>query len=153
MQALLVARFIARQVVNETVKLLPAGHPSARKPEAADSDEWTAHGYTLFDHMERVRFLELSGREGEAEQLRAILKANLQGLEDFVTDERYTTLVGKMAYNAYGIFPAAEGRDDKVCNSLLPSLLHQRKKERERVCVCVYVCLRVGTILHFRGGA
>jgi import receptor subunit TOM20 len=113
-QALLVARFIARQVVNETAKLLPAGHPSARKPEAADSDEWTAHGYTLFDHMERVRYLELGGREGEAEQLRAILKANLQGLEDFVTDERYTTLVGKMAYNAYGISPAAEGRDDKV---------------------------------------
>jgi len=117
MQALLVARFIARQVVNETAKLLPAGHPSARKkPDAADSDsddEWTAHGYTLFDHMERVRYLELSGREGEAEQLRAILKANLQGLEDFVTDERYTTLVGKMAYNAYGISPAAEGRDDK----------------------------------------
>ncbi|KAI0304065.1 hypothetical protein BC826DRAFT_210872 [Russula brevipes] len=113
MQALLVARFIARQVVNETAKLLPAGHPSARKPEAADpDDEWTAHGYTLFDHMERVRFLELSGREGEAEQLRAILKANLQGLEDFFTDERYIALVGKMAYNAYGISPAAEGRDD-----------------------------------------
>ena len=114
-QVMLVARFIARQVVNETIKLLPANHPSAPSAQKADDDEdeLTEKGYTLFDHVERVRFLELSGKEGEAEQLRAILKANLEGLEDFVTDERYTVLVGKMAYNAYGISPAG-GRDDKV---------------------------------------
>jgi hypothetical protein len=52
----------------------------------------------LFDHVERVRFLELAVREGEAEQPRAILKANLQGLEDFVTNGRYTVLVRRMAY-------------------------------------------------------
>jgi import receptor subunit TOM20 len=108
-QVMLVARFMARQVVNETVKLLPTGHRSA----PTQTDEWTEHGYTLFDHMERVRFLELSGKEGEAEHLRAILKANLQGLEDFVTDERYTVLIGKMAYNAYGV-SFSGGRDDKV---------------------------------------
>lgn len=111
-QVMLVARFIARQVVNETVKLLPPNHPSG--PSAQQADELTENGYTLFDHVERVRFLELTGREAEAEQLRAILKANLQGLEDFVTDERYTMLVGKMAYNVYGISPDG-GRDDKVC--------------------------------------
>jgi import receptor subunit TOM20 len=139
-QVMLVARFIARQVVNETVKLLPANHhhhPSSSSPESAppsaaqqqtkaarqdsdSDDELTENGYTLFDHVERVRFLELTGREGEAEQLRAILKANLQGLEDFVTDERYTVLVGKMAYNAYGISPAG-GRDDKVRFSFFSS--------------------------------
>ncbi|KAI0005042.1 MAS20-domain-containing protein [Russula compacta] len=108
--ATLVARFIARQVINETVKLLPPGHRSIPTPSQAD--EWTENGYTLFDHVERVRYLELSGKESEAEHLRAILKANLHGLEDFVTDERYTVLVGKMAYNAYGISPAG-GRDDK----------------------------------------
>ena len=105
----LVARFIARQVVNETVKLLPPGHPSA----PTETDEWTGNGYTLFDHMERVRFLELNANEDEAEQLRAILKANLQGLEEFVTNERYTVLIGKIAYNAYGI-SFEGGRDDKV---------------------------------------
>jgi hypothetical protein len=113
-QAVLVARFIARQVVNETIKLLPPDHPAATSTQrGADVSELTEHGYTLFDHMERVRYLELEGREAEAEQLRVILKANLQGLEDFVTDERYTVLVGKMAYNAYGISPG-RGRDDKV---------------------------------------
>jgi import receptor subunit TOM20 len=105
----LVARFIARQVVNETVKLLPAGHPSA----PTETDEWMGHGYSLFDHMERVRFLELIAKEDEAEQLRAILKANLEGLENFVTDERYTVLIGKMAYNAYGI-SLSGGRGDEV---------------------------------------
>ena len=112
-QVMLVARFIARQVGNETAKLLPPNHPSAPPPPAQGADEWTANGYTLFDHMERVRYLELSGKEGGAEQLRGILKANLPGLEDFVTDERYTVLLGKMAYNAYGILPSG-GRDDKV---------------------------------------
>ncbi|KAI9448004.1 hypothetical protein H4582DRAFT_1897720 [Lactarius indigo] len=111
----LVARFIARQVVNETVKLLPTGHPSV----PTETDEWTGHGYTLFDHVERVRFLELNPDEDEAEQLRAILKANLQGLEDFVTNERYTVLIGKMAYNAYGI-SFAGGRDDKPPPSVRP---------------------------------
>ncbi len=105
----LVARFVARQVVNETVKLLPVGHPSV----PTETEEWTKHGYTLFDHVERVRFLELNIREEEAEQLRAILKANLQGLEDFVTNERYAVLIGKMAYNTYGI-SFSDGRDDKV---------------------------------------
>ena len=107
-QVLLVARFIARQVGNETAKLLPPNHPSAQ-----GADEWTSNGYTLLDHMERVRYLELSGKESGAEQLRGILKANLPSLEDFVTDERYTVLIGKIAYNAYGILPSG-GRDDKV---------------------------------------
>jgi mitochondrial import receptor subunit TOM20 len=114
-QATLVARFIAKQVLNETMKLLPTNHPSnsTTPPQAAADNEWTKNGYTLFDHMERVRYLELSGKEGEAEQLRSIMKANLPGLEEFVTDERYTVLTGKMAYNAYGISPSG-GRDDKV---------------------------------------
>ncbi len=116
-QATLVARFIARQVNNETVKLLPSDHPSnlPPPPQAKADDEWTTNGYTLFDHMERVRYLELSGKEGEAEQLRAIMKANLPGLEEFVTDERHTVLIGKMAYNAYGVSPSG-GRDNKVCD-------------------------------------
>jgi mitochondrial import receptor subunit TOM20 len=125
-QVILVARFIARQVINETVKLLPPGHPSI--PPPTERNEWTEHGYTLFDHMERVRFLELSGKEYEAEHLRAILKANLQGLEDFVTDERYTVLTGKMAYNAYGV-SFSGGRDDKVrgrLSFLYPPFIHDR---------------------------
>jgi import receptor subunit TOM20 len=114
-QATLVARFIGKQVINETMKLLPPNHPSnpTTPPQEAADNEWTTNGYTLFDHMERVRYLELSGKEGEAEQLRSIMKANLPGLEEFVTDERYTVLTGKMAYNAYGISPPG-GRDDKV---------------------------------------
>jgi import receptor subunit TOM20 len=114
-QATLVARFIAKQVINETMKLLPPDHPSnpATQPQAAADNEWTTNGYTLLDHMERARFLELSGKEGEAEQLRSIMKANLPGLEEFVTDERYTVLTGKMAYNAYGV-SLSGGRDDKV---------------------------------------
>jgi hypothetical protein len=73
---MLVAQFIARQVINETVKLLPPNHPSISTPPNS-----------LFEHMERVRYLEFNETEGGPEQLRAILKANLPGLGDFVTDE------------------------------------------------------------------
>jgi import receptor subunit TOM20 len=118
-QFMLVARFIARQVVNETVKLLPVNRVTPSSPSSQAADEWTANGYTLFDHMERVRYLELNGKEGGAEHLREILKANLPGLEDFVTDERYTVLIGKMAYNAFGISPSG-GRDDKPPPSARP---------------------------------
>jgi import receptor subunit TOM20 len=60
-QLMLVARFIARQVINETVKLLPPNHPSIPTPTPPQAaDELTANGYTLFDHMERVRYLELN---------------------------------------------------------------------------------------------
>ena len=132
-QATLVARFIARQVINETVKLLPPNHPSKPTPpppQAKADDEWTANGYTLFDHMERVRYLELSVKEGEAEQLRGIMKANLPGLEEFVTNDRYTVLVGKMAYNAYGISPSG-GRDDKVCEFSPPATHRNFCTQRE----------------------
>jgi hypothetical protein len=111
---LLVARFIARQVANETEKLMPnAGgvQPPSDIPEAESGE------YTMYDHIERLRYLEIEVPEEEIKIVSQILSSALPGLEQFVTEERHATLLGKMAYNAYGVCFRG-GRDDKVCLQL-----------------------------------
>lgn len=108
--SLLVARFVARQVSAETAKMVP-GNIAAQVMNdvpAADSGD-----YTIDDHIERLRFLELKPPEDEYKLLGKVLSTALPGLENIINDERYATLTGKMAYNAYGICFDG-GRDDKV---------------------------------------
>lgn len=107
---LLTARFIARQVDAETAKMMPgtiATQVASDLPEAEEGD------YTLYDHLERLRYLEVNAPEEEIKLLGKVLSTALPGLEQFVTDERHSTLLGKMAYNAYGVCFNG-GRNDKV---------------------------------------
>jgi hypothetical protein len=107
---LLVARFIARQVAAETAKMTPTS-PSA--PLTSDIFAIDGGEYTLYDHIERLRYLEVPAPEDEMKLLREVLQHALPGLEQFVTDERHATLLGKMGYNIYGVCFGG-GRDDKV---------------------------------------
>ncbi|KAJ8698741.1 mitochondrial import receptor subunit tom20 [Pleurotus ostreatus] len=104
---LLAAKFIARQVQNETSKLM-ASAPST------EIDYPTAEGgdYGLTDHLERLRFLEIVPSPEEMRLLTDVLQHALPGLEQFVTDERHAVLLGKMAYNAFGVCYGG-GRTDK----------------------------------------
>ena len=74
----------------------------------ADGEE-----YLLADHIERLRYLELVPDATGIKHLAQVLECALPGLEQFVTEERHATLLGKMAYNAYGVYFNG-GRDDKV---------------------------------------
>jgi import receptor subunit TOM20 len=126
---LLVAKFIARQVAIETNKMLQSvksavpGASSSQDADAAKNDFTDAEGgeYLLADHVERLRFLELAADGDGMKHLSQVLETALPGLEQFVTEERHVTLLGKMAYNAYGVYFDG-GRDDKV--SLSVSLHH-----------------------------
>lgn len=69
--------------------------------------------YSLYDHLERLRYLEVEAPEQETKSLRDVFQTALPGLEAFITDERHAMLKGKMAYNAYGVVYNG-GRDDKV---------------------------------------
>ena len=106
---LLVAKFIGRQVAIETAKMtsIPMNLGPADFPEPESGD------YTLYDHVERLRYLELSASQEEMTLLREVLRNALPGLEQFVTEERHATLLGKMSYNSYGVCFGG-GRDDKV---------------------------------------
>jgi import receptor subunit TOM20 len=108
---LLVARFIARQVVLETNKIVD--NVKKTIPEKSDFMDTENSGYQLADHIERLRFLDVVPPKEEYLLLVDVLKNALPGLDHFVLDERHAILHGKMAYNAYGV-TFGGGRDDKV---------------------------------------
>ncbi|KAG1815725.1 uncharacterized protein BJ212DRAFT_1272840 [Suillus subaureus] len=105
----LVARFVARQVSAETAKMLPRGilPGVASEPVLTDGGE-----YSLYDHLERLRYLEVKPADNETHVLKDVLQTALPGLEQFLTEERHATFVGKMSYNSYGVY-FGEGREDK----------------------------------------
>jgi import receptor subunit TOM20 len=107
---LLVARLIGRQVAVETQKMLP--NPSGLM-HTSDIPEAEGGEYSLYDHIERLRYLEMSTEKKEVTLVKEVLQTALPGLEDFVTDERYAMLLGKMAYNSYGVCFGG-GRDNRV---------------------------------------
>ncbi|KAG0057233.1 hypothetical protein BGZ83_000646 [Gryganskiella cystojenkinii] len=81
----MIAKFLVRMVHEETVS----------------SEE-----YNLFDHIERLRFLEVrpsAAEEKEIELLKVALGSKIPGIEEFINEERYLTLKGKLLYNAYGV--------------------------------------------------
>lgn len=106
---MLVARFIGRQVTTEMLKL--GADRSGTTPISA-SHGAASEGYSLNDHIERLRYLELSTKD-EVQLISRVLETAMPGLEQFVSDERYATLKGKMAYNAIGVCYGG-GRSDKV---------------------------------------
>ncbi|KAF9226766.1 MAS20-domain-containing protein [Gyrodon lividus] len=114
----LVARFIARQVSVETAKIMPpqllATPGGSANPVATDGGD-----YTLYDHLERLRYLEVTAPAEETNLLKAVLQLALPGLEQFVTEERHASYLGGMAYNAFGVCYGG-GRDDKPTPTARP---------------------------------
>ncbi|CCM05579.1 uncharacterized protein FIBRA_07806 [Fibroporia radiculosa] len=105
---LLAARFVAKQVVIETAKMMPVKTgPLADELTAASASE-----YSLYDHLERLRFVEGKANEEGTSLLCDVLGAALPGLEKSLTEERHAVYQGKMAYNAIGVCYSG-GRDDK----------------------------------------
>ncbi|CAG8558119.1 10283_t:CDS:2 [Acaulospora morrowiae] len=87
---LMIARFLAKMVHEETQKV------------ATGVDE----EYSTWDHIERLRFLSVPPSEKEAKEiklLRELFAAKVPGMEEFISEERYLMLKGKLMYNAYGI--------------------------------------------------
>lgn len=90
--------------------MVAGGKKSTDKNDFTDAE---SGDYLLADHMERLRYLEVKPSAEELPLLVDVLQTALPGLEQFVTDERHATLLGKMAYNAFGVC-FGSGRDDKV---------------------------------------
>ncbi|KAI9001373.1 MAS20-domain-containing protein [Trametes punicea] len=113
---LLAARFVAKQIAHEAVKL-QQNKPKALVDELRRMSDNDA--YNIGDHIERLRFVEGQVSQDEVKMLAAVLGSALPGIEQSVTDERHATLVGKMAYNAIGVTPNG-GRDDRPVSSDRP---------------------------------
>lgn len=109
---LLAARYLGRRVSVQTSKAIPtASSPMAMEFTGADNQD-----YTLADHFERLRYLELTPPDEEKKLIRGVLETAFPGLEQNASDETYPVVLGKVSYNAYGVCFGG-GRDDKVCIS------------------------------------
>ncbi|KAI0082448.1 MAS20-domain-containing protein, partial [Panus rudis PR-1116 ss-1] len=136
---LLVSRFVARQVAIETTKLLPktAGPASVELPKLTDGND----DYGLYDHMERLRFIDVPVEPEETKLLCDVLAAALPGLEKSLTDERNAVYRGKMAYNAYGVCFGG-GRDDRP-------IMSDRPEDQERTRTPYGTSRQIGSGLYF----
>jgi import receptor subunit TOM20 len=119
---LLLARFIARQVGIETVKMLPTGAGvNAAYTEDLPATDLGPGGpeYSLWDHIERLRYLDMQVPDEEHDMMVEVLRTALPGLETFLTDDKHAMLKGKIAYNTIGVCypPSANGSTDDVCDS------------------------------------
>lgn len=108
----LVAKWVALQISIETSKVIPGStvNPAQDLPKYLEDD---APEYAIGDHLERLRYLEATVTPEETEILRQVFGTALPGLEGSLTDDRHTTTLGKMLYNAIGICYSG-GRDDRV---------------------------------------
>ncbi|KAI9137964.1 MAS20 protein import receptor-domain-containing protein [Paraphysoderma sedebokerense] len=92
---IMVARFLALMVIEDQ-----------QRGEQGNTEE-----YSIWDHIERLKYLELESTEKEkkeADMLRKVLGSKVPGLDEFLTDERYLLLKGKFLYNQYAISTAVE---------------------------------------------
>ncbi|QRW16372.1 MAS20 protein import receptor [Rhizoctonia solani] len=125
-RALLVARFIACMVAEQSAKLGAAVSPSSKNSSPADlfglpEPEGDSNTYSFYDHVERLKYLEITETPIEIEEVNALKKAMknaMEGLEEFVGD-RYPLLKGKMAYNAIG--PPVTVRPEDIERTRTPS--------------------------------
>ncbi|KAJ3863464.1 hypothetical protein EV359DRAFT_73593 [Lentinula novae-zelandiae] len=117
---LLVAQFIARQVNAEMSKLI--SQTLSKTTMTADQADFTdADGgdYLLADHFERLRYVDVDLPKDGLKLLTAVLDSAMPGLDALATEERYATLLGKMLYNAYGVYYDG-GRDDRPVTNNRP---------------------------------
>ncbi|KAI0353457.1 MAS20-domain-containing protein [Trametes cingulata] len=121
---LLAARFAAKQIALEAVKLLP-NKSGPMIEELGELDDGKGD-YNVNDHIERLRFVEGHVTNEEVKMLGAVLGSALPGVEQSVTEERFAILVGKMAYNAIGVCPGG-GRDDRPVSSDRPEELERTR--------------------------
>ncbi|KAI9499217.1 hypothetical protein BDB00DRAFT_880921 [Zychaea mexicana] len=88
----MIAKFLSTMVAEEMER--------TRNGQSSDST------FNSWDHIDRFRYLDTSATENtkrEIEMLKEMLGTKVQGINEFLTDEIYLMLKGKMLFNAYGV--------------------------------------------------
>ncbi|KAF7724736.1 hypothetical protein EC973_000764 [Apophysomyces ossiformis] len=101
----MIAQFLSGMVAEEI-----------EKNKAGKSAENT---YSAWDHIDRFRYLDTAPSQSSTEEIQMIknvLGAKVPGIDEFLTDEIYLMLKGKLGYNTYPI-PLQEGEDVEVPSS------------------------------------
>lgn len=104
--SLMILRFVGQLLADEHQRLIG----STINLELPEVPKESKLAYSFYDYIERLRSIEVvSGpsEEAEMEHCRGLLKLALEGLEEFLDDEKYLTLKGKVAYNSFGVYYGA----------------------------------------------
>lgn len=99
--SLLVAKYMSLFLTSEVASL--SGQSEGKSPG----------GYSMNDHMERIRYISLSGFDEAYNATLEIVESAVPGTREFLTSERFNILLGKMVFNTIGICYGG-GRDDKA---------------------------------------
>ncbi|KAI9304336.1 hypothetical protein BJ944DRAFT_87412 [Cunninghamella echinulata] len=78
----------------------------AEEMEKKQMEKQNKRYYTLYYHMDKYRYLETSATENTDKEiilLKDVLTNKVPGIEQYVTDETYLVLKGKLMYNSYSI--------------------------------------------------
>ncbi|KAI8363871.1 hypothetical protein EDC96DRAFT_512075 [Choanephora cucurbitarum] len=97
----MIARFLSAMVIEELNK---QKQPASNEPV-----------FGAWDHVDRFRYLETQASDeskAEIDILKQVLGPKVQGISEFLSDDIYLMLKGKLLYNAYGI-PATSEVDVK----------------------------------------
>ncbi|KAJ1919534.1 mitochondrial import receptor subunit tom20 [Mycoemilia scoparia] len=108
---IIIAKFFSTLIDKEKKKELARAVNADSKSES-DDDE-----YTTYEHLERLKYLEIIPSKDDAvalKQLSGMLASKIPGLGDFINEERYVTLKGKLAYNT---FATKLGSSEKVAGA------------------------------------
>ncbi|KAJ6515399.1 hypothetical protein C8R45DRAFT_956386 [Mycena sanguinolenta] len=108
---LLMAKFIARQ--------LTAANGKAPGQDVGDFTQADGGEYQIEDHVERWSSHSVEPPAEEYPLVVALLRATLPGLEAFISPESHKSLMGKIAFNAFGVCFGG-GRDDRPESTLRP---------------------------------
>ncbi|KAI8140360.1 hypothetical protein BJV82DRAFT_623622 [Fennellomyces sp. T-0311] len=90
--AYMVAKFLSTMVAEEMER--------TRTGQSSDTT------YNSWDHVDRFRYLDTSATENtkrEIEMLKEMLGDKVQGINEFLTDEIYLMLKGKLLFNAFAV--------------------------------------------------
>ncbi|ORZ19925.1 hypothetical protein BCR42DRAFT_226303 [Absidia repens] len=101
MYPLMIAEFLSAMVSEEKERT---------KNGEADNNKT----FTSWDHVDRFRYLDIQATETtntEIELIKAFLDPKVQGVSDFLSDQIYLMLKGKLLYNAYAIETAESPLD------------------------------------------
>lgn len=109
---LLLARFVARRLIEGASILLgPSAVPVEHDYPDAENQE-----YNLDDHMERLRFIDISLSSESTTLFMALIGSALPSLQNYIPDEQLQRLIGKMSYNRFGVCYKG-GRDNRPVNA------------------------------------
>ncbi|KAJ7246571.1 MAS20-domain-containing protein [Mycena haematopus] len=108
---LLMAKFIARQ--------LTAANGKAPGKAVGDYTQADDGEYQIEDHVERWTSHPTEPPPEEYPLIVALLRATLPGLEAFISPESHKSLLGKIAFNAFGVCFGG-GRDNRPPSTLRP---------------------------------